>query len=68
MLTKGEKGTKRYLAHHVILATGGAGALYSSTSNFPTNTGDGIALAFRAGAPLVIWNLCNFTRVFCGVK
>ncbi|WP_155594157.1 L-aspartate oxidase [Lysinibacillus cavernae] len=52
VLTKGEKGTKRYLAHHVILATGGAGALYSSTSNFPTNTGDGIALAFRAGAAI----------------
>ena len=52
VLTKGEKGTKRYWAHHVILATGGAGALYSSTSNFPTNTGDGIALAFRAGAAI----------------
>ncbi|MGG2072629.1 L-aspartate oxidase [Lysinibacillus irui] len=52
VLTKGEKGIKRYLAHHVILATGGAGALYSSTSNYPNNTGDGIALAFRAGAAI----------------
>ncbi|WCH46886.1 MULTISPECIES: L-aspartate oxidase [Lysinibacillus] len=51
-LTKGQKGITRYLAHHVILATGGAGALYSSTSNYPTNTGDGIALAFRAGAAI----------------
>jgi len=52
VLTKGQEGTKRYFAHHVILATGGAGALYSSTSNYPTNTGDGIALAFRAGAAI----------------
>ncbi|UZN01172.1 FAD-binding protein [Lysinibacillus sp. MHQ-1] len=52
VLTKGREGTKRYFAHHVILATGGAGALYSSTSNDPTNTGDGIALAFRAGAAI----------------
>lgn len=50
VLTKGRHGIKRYFAHHIILATGGAGALYSCTSNYPTNTGDGIALAFRAGA------------------
>ncbi|MEX3748351.1 MULTISPECIES: L-aspartate oxidase [Lysinibacillus] len=52
VLTKGAKGMKRYLAHHVILATGGAGALYSCTSNFATNTGDGIALAYRVGATI----------------
>lgn len=52
VLTKGEEGLKRYFAHHVILATGGAGALYPSTSNYATNTGDGIALAYRAGAAI----------------
>jgi len=52
VVTKNEKGIKRYFAHHVILASGGAGALYPSTSNYPTNTGDGIALAYRVGAAI----------------
>ncbi len=52
VLTKSDKGIKRYFAHHVILASGGAGALYSSTSNYSTNTGDGIALAYRVGAAI----------------
>jgi L-aspartate oxidase len=41
-----------YPASHVVLATGGAGAVYSVNSNAPTAAGDGMALAFRAGAAL----------------
>ncbi|WP_042474337.1 L-aspartate oxidase [Bacillus ndiopicus] len=50
--TLGNQGQKCYLAHHIIIASGGAGALYNCTSNFPTNTGDGIALAYLAGAAI----------------
>lgn len=68
VLTKGAHGTKRYLAHHVILATGGAGAIYTSTSNFATNTGDGIALAYRAGAAISDMEFMQFhpSLLWCG--
>ncbi|MYL43327.1 L-aspartate oxidase [Virgibacillus massiliensis] len=41
---------KTYFASHVVLATGGAGGLFTRTSNHPSIVGDGIALAYRAGA------------------
>jgi len=39
-------------AKAVVIATGGAGNLYSLTTNIPGITGDGYALAFKAGAQL----------------
>lgn len=41
-----------YEAENVVLATGGAGQLYSHTTNPDVATGDGIALAFEAGAEI----------------
>lgn len=39
-------------AKAVILATGGSGRVFSTSTNAVINTGDGMALAYRAGIPL----------------
>ncbi|MEV6426308.1 fumarate reductase (quinol) flavoprotein subunit [Nocardia sp. NPDC051463] len=40
------------LAKAVVVCTGGCGRVYPFTTNANINTGDGMALAYRAGAPL----------------
>lgn len=42
-----------FAANSVVLATGGAGALYQRTDNPNSITGDGYAMAARAGLPLI---------------
>ena len=57
---KTAEGDKTYYASYVILATGGAGALYSCTSNQPNSYGDGIALAYLAGAEVTDMEFVQF--------
>ena len=45
-------GLRIILAHATILATGGVAGLYEPSTNAPSITGDGIAMAFRAGVVL----------------
>jgi L-aspartate oxidase len=49
-----------YGCHFVILASGGSGRLYKYTTNSDTATGDGIALAYRAGAEITDMEFFQF--------
>ncbi len=52
LLWQPNAGFQAVWARQTILATGGAGRLYRETTNPPVATGDGIAMAFRAGCPI----------------
>jgi len=43
-----------------VLATGGAGRIYSSTTNALINTGDGIGMAMRSGFPMQDMEMWQF--------
>ena len=49
-----------HLARAVVLATGGLGHLYARTTNPPEACGDGLALAWRAGARLADLEFVQF--------
>jgi len=45
-------GFEAFTAGAVVIATGGAGRIYSNSTNAIINTGGGMALAYQAGVPL----------------
>ena len=62
-LRRDDQGSETWLllqAPQVAIATGGCGQLFASTTNPPEVTGDGIAMAARAGAVLADMEFVQF--------
>ncbi|HJU97552.1 MAG TPA: L-aspartate oxidase [Jiangellaceae bacterium] len=53
-------GVGAALGRAVVLATGGFGQVYASTTNPPVSTGDGVAAALRAGAEIADLEFVQF--------
>jgi L-aspartate oxidase len=53
-------GVGAALGRAVVLATGGLGQVFASTTNPPVATGDGVALALRAGADVADMEFVQF--------
>ena len=63
-------GVGRALAKAVILGTGGLGQVFAQTTNPSVSTGDGVALALRAGADIADVEFIQFhpTVLYLGEK